>query len=165
MSENPETPNSTPEQPKAPTGPVNLKILSKALLDQVAVLANEVKGLPEAKKPVEALQTFMRSFDKLALRCARESVILADAEKPSEINPLVRVTAINVAGHLKGYARDIEQNAGTPKAWEDLHKGLSEEVKLAKAVQEVITQTGVAATVVLPGTPLTTPDGKPLAEG
>jgi hypothetical protein len=166
MSEN-ET-NPTPQPPaepaKAPSGPVNLKALAKGFLDHLAVLANEVKALPEAKKPVEALQNITRGFDKLALRAAREACILADAEKPSQVNPLIQVTALNVASRLKVWARDIEQGAAAPKSWEDLGKGLAEEVKLSKAVQEVISQTGVAATVAIPGTPLTTPDGKPLAD-
>jgi len=162
MAETPENPTTPPEPAKAPSGPVNLKALSKALLDHVASLANEIKALPEAKKPVEALQGFTRLFDKHALRCAREATILADAEKPSQINPLVQVTAINVAGQLKALARDIENSSGSPKGWEDLHKSLSETVKLAKAVQEVISQTGVAAAVTLPGTPLADAEGKPL---
>lgn len=162
-SENPATP-PPPEPAKAPTGPVNLKVLAKALLDHVAVLANEIKALPEAKKPVEALQNFTRAFDKHALRCAREAAILADAEKPSQVNPLIQVTALNVASRLKAWARDIEQGAAAPKAWEDLGKGLAEEVKLSKAVQEVISQSGVAATVAIPGTPLTDAEGKRLVD-
>ena len=160
---NPSNPPA-PEPAKAPTGPVNLKVLSKALLEQVAVLANEIKALPEAKKPVEALQTFTRTFDKHALRCAREAVMLADAEKPSQVNPLIQVTALNVASQLKALARDIEQGAAAPKSWEDLGKALAEVVKLAKAVQEVISQSGVAATVAIPGTPLTDAEGKKLVD-
>lgn len=165
MSEPETNPTPQPEGAKAPAGPANLKALAKALLDQVAALANEIKGLPESKKPVEALQNFTRAFDKHALRCAREATILADAEKPSQVNPLIQVTALNVASRLKAWARDIEQGAAAPKSWEDLGKGLAEEVKLSKAVQEVISQSGVAATVAIPGPPLTTPDGKPLVEG
>lgn len=161
--QNPSTPPA-PEPAKAPTGPVNLKVLSKGLLEHLAVLANEVKALPEAKKPVEALQNFTRAFDKHALRCAREAVMLADAEKPSQVNPLIQVTALNVASQLKALARDIEHGAAAPKSWEDLGKALAEVVKLAKAVQEVISQSGVAATVALPGVPLVTPEGKPLTE-
>ncbi len=157
-----ETPNPQPEAPKAPAGPLNLKTLSKALLDHLAALANEVKALPEAKKPVEALQNFTRAFDKHALRCAREAAILADAEKPSQVNPLIQVTALNVSSQLKALARDIEQGCAAPKSWEDLGKALAEVVKLAKAVQEVISQSGVAATVAIPGTPLADAEGKPL---
>jgi len=162
MAETPENPIPPPEPAKAPSGPANLKALSKALLDHVASIANEIKALPESKKPVEALQNFTRLFDKHALRCAREAAILADAEKPSQVNPLIQVTALNVASQLKGLARDIEQGAAAPKSWEDLGKALAEVAKLAKAVQEVISQTGVAATVAIPGTPLADAEGKPL---
>ena len=156
--QNPETPQAG--RPAAT--PTPLKALSKALLDQVASLANEAKELPEKKNPVEALQILSRGFDKLALRCHREATILKDQEKPSQINPLVQVTAINVAAHLKSAARDIESQPGLPGAWEELAGTLADETKVAKAVQLIISQTGVAATVALPGEPLKDDAGKPL---
>lgn len=165
MAEEAKNPGETPkpEKKKDEKVPTPLTHLSKSMLDHVAVLANEVKGLVEAKKPVEALQALTRGFDKLAIRCSREAIILADRETASQINPLVQVTAINVAGTLKALARDIEQAPGLPKHWEDLGKALGEQRKLAQAVQEIISQTGVAATVAAPGEPLRDAEGKPLA--
>ena len=157
--QNPETPQAG----KPATTPTPLKHLSKALLDQLSVIANEAKELPDAKNPVQALQNLMRAFDKLGIRCSREAVILQDQQKPSQINPLVQVTAINVAGHLKAAARDIEHQPGLPSAWEELAGVLADETKVAKAVQLIISQTGVAATVALPGEPLKDAQGNPLA--
>lgn len=55
MSETPSpTPNPEQEKPQPAKGPVNLKTLSKALLDQLAVLANEIKAMPETSRPARA---------------------------------------------------------------------------------------------------------------
>ncbi|OQA30406.1 MAG: hypothetical protein BWY56_02506 [Acidobacteria bacterium ADurb.Bin340] len=51
-----------------------------------------------------------------------------------------------------------------PKTWEETADALKGQVKVAQAVQLLISQTGVSGTVVLPGTPLTDGDGNPIVD-
>ena len=142
----------------------HLEKLGKTLLELTAAVANEVNALKDAEKPVEALRNLTRSLDKLAARVERETVLQAEREKPQQINPLVDITAINVCRQVTGAARDLGQQKGLPKAWEDFQKTVKEAVDTAKAAHHILAQTGVAATVVLPGTPLADGDGKPLVQ-
>lgn len=137
---------------------------TKTMLDLVAAAANGVAGLKDAKKPEEAILNLARVFDKLSVRCAREAVLVSEAEKPRPINPLVEITSINLASNLKTVARDLEHGKGLPKTWEETAAALKENVKVAQAVQLIISQTGVSGTVVLPGTPLKDEDGNPIVD-
>lgn len=149
---------------KPPTHP-ELEKFGKTSLELVAVLANEIAGLKYAKKPAEHLANLGRAAHKLAVRFHQEAVVIADKEKPATINPLVQVTAINVAKGLEATARDLMAGQGIPKTWEDVADALKTHTKVVSAVQMLISQAGVSQTVVQPGEPLTGPDGKPLVEG
>ena len=159
-------PGNVPE-PVSPQKPVirlnpSLKAFSKSCLDIVAIAANELNGLSDSKEPEQALQGLMRAFDKLALRCQRESILISEAKKPRMINPLVEITGINVAKALENTARDLRNGAGIPSTYEETADVLKGQTKIVQALEMIIKQSGVAATVVLPGNPLTDEAGKPL---
>ena len=137
---------------------------SKTTLDLVASAAGAVNDLKDSKKQADALLVLARTFDGLSARCAREAVLVSDAEKTSDINPLVQITTINLSSALKTAARDLEQGQGLPSTWEKLAKTLADLVKLAKSMDEIISQIGVAGTVAIPTNPLVDESGKPLTE-
>jgi hypothetical protein len=124
----------------------------------------EIGLIIESKKPVDAMLNLADAFDKLAVRCTREAILQKEAKGHQPINPLVEITAANIASALKGTARDLEAQMGLPKTWEEVGERLSNQVKVAKAVQLLISQTGISGAVSQPGTPLMDPEGKPLTE-
>lgn len=151
-----------PDEKNEPKTRTPIEQWSKTTLDLVASAAGAVNDLKDSKKQADALLVLARTFDSIAARCAREAVLVADAEKPAQINPLVDITAINMASALRTTARELEQGKGHPSTWEKTANALNEQVKVAKAVDLIISQTGVAATVALPGEPLTDSEGKRL---
>lgn len=142
----------------------DLDKFGKNSLELIAALANEVAALKEAKKPVESLLALGRAADKIALLFHRKAVLQADLEKPAQINPLVEITALNVGRCLESAARDLVAQKGLPKTWEDAAAVLKDQAKVVQAVQLLISQVGVAGTVVQPGPPLVDADGKPLVD-
>ena len=145
-----------------PSPAVALEKWMKTTLDLLAVSANECNVLKESAEPVKALQALARSFDKLSLRCNREAVTMAEAAGPCPINPLFTITAQNVCAEVRSAARDLEHNEGMPRFWEDFSKTIKETVKTCESMQRIISQSGVQATVMLPGEPLMDADGNPL---
>lgn len=149
------------KQQKVKVNPT-LALAAKSMLEIVAIAANELNGLKDAKEPEQVLDGLARAFDKLALRCTRERIMLSEAKKPRLINPLVEITGINVAKALENTARDLRNGAGIPSTYEETGTVLQDQRKIVLALEMIIKQSGVAATVVLPGTPLTDESGKPL---
>jgi hypothetical protein len=148
---------------KKPRTPVEAWI--KTTLDLTASAANAVSDLKDSKKQADSLLVLARTFDALSARCAREAVLTADAEKTADINPLVEITALNMASAMKTTARELEQGKGQPSCWEKTAKALADLVKLAKSMDEIISQIGVSGTVAIPNNPLVDENGKPMAEG
>lgn len=143
----------------------HLEKLGKTLLDLIAAAAREADALKDAEKPVEALRNLTRAMDRIAARVEKETTLEAERIKPQAINPLVEITCINVCRQVTAAARDLAQQKGLPKAWEDFQKTVKESMDTAKAAHTILAQAGVAATVVLPGEPLKGEDGKPIVEG
>lgn len=142
----------------------NLEKLGKVFLELIAAAAREADNLKDAEKPIDALQNLARTMDKLAARVEREAVMEAERVKPQAINPLVEITAMNLMRQAQGAARDLGMNRALPKAYEDFQKSLKDCVDTAKAAHTILAQSGVAATVVLPGEPLKDQDGKPIVD-
>ena len=134
MSETPQDqPNPQPEA--APPVPKKvdpaLVTFARNTLDTVAIAANELNGLKDAKDPLQILEGLTRVFDKLALKCQREAILRSEAAKPRQINPLVEITGINVAKALENTARDLRNGAGLPSTYEetaDILKGQTKTV-------------------------------------
>ena len=167
-------PNTPPpgEQAKPPSKDEIAKGRKKVLenwakntLEGISVIANQINELKDSKRPEDALMVISRGLDKIATRAHRESIMVSEQEGPRALNPLVEITAINLADHLKSAARDLEAQRALPKIYETLAKVFKELVKVAQATQLLISQVGVSGMVVQPGTPLVDPDtGKPITE-
>jgi len=115
------------------------------------------------KRPVTILEELAKSFDRLALR-ARHDVVTLTTEDQAEVNPLLRVTLLNIKSEINAAVMDLEVRPQAPIRWEEFAKGVAEVVKTAKAVQQVIVQPGAAAHVQVQGEPLRTPEGRLLEE-
>lgn len=115
------------------------------------------------RQPVTVLGELAKSFDRLALR-ARHDVVALTTEDMAEVNPLLRVTLLNIKSEVASAVMDLEVRPQSPTRWEDFGKAVAEVVKTARAVQQVIVQPGAAAHVQVQGEPLRTTDGQLLAE-
>lgn len=134
----------------------------RATLEDLTRIAEHVDRLQDPKLQHEKeLADITGSLDRLALRCARQAT-LRDQEDPKEVNPLIKITVINVVGQIKAAGRDLELRAHAPIQWEEFSKTLAEAVKTAKSAQQILSQPGASHATIQPGEPLRSSDGQAL---
>ena len=101
--------------------------------------------------PVDTIESLKNSLDRLALRAAHlQYKGRHEMEEENTINPLLEVTLCNVSATANAAVRDLALAPEKPASWETYSKTMKETLDVAKAIHEVISQTGAGPAVQEP---------------
>lgn len=149
------------EEPKK-TIPTLLKF--KAMADEeLAGILSSVQFIADAESfPIEAIKSLKARIDRLALKAAHLAYRGGhDLERPSAINPIVEITLANVTQSTNSAIRDLGLCPEKPNSWVDFQKEMKDIQDVAKAMAEIMAQTGIGPVVQEPPK-LKDSDGKAL---